>query len=580
MKKINNISLLSVILLVCSCANLDLNPLSEPSSDTWYKTPQEVRISLNDFYRSAWYGMESGFWTDRHTDDYSQRTNIYAIPANSLSADDSGIKEYWSYTYKNISRANRVIAAVEKLRSANSADDMSRYVAEACFFRAYSYSKLITLWGDVPFYLTDITPEEAMKMGRTPKADILKQIYADFDYAAEVLPAENTDSNLRLVDKGCAYAFKARIALYQADYETAKTAAESCIRMGQYSLCPDYGELFRDLTKNDEVIFEIAHSNQLELNSEGTPTTQSIGSFFPRTAGGTHNAQPSWELLAVYEMTNGKTIDDPESGFDCHDPFANRDPRCCYTFAAPKTEILQIIWDPTPSALEVLDVKSGKMVTNKDCKGGTDCKNAAYNGCCLRKGARDAWRTDLHNDNPIILMRYADVLLMYAEAQIELGNTTDPQVLNYINDIRARAYKVDRAQIDKYPSIRTTDQTALRKILRRERRVEFAWEGRRYFDLQRWHQFKNAFSNNMYGFSRTPSVNTAAEKAGNWFWPDTPEFDEDGFPQFKKMYDTYKPFITQHGVRVYDDDDHIYLWPIPSADIVTMQGALTQNTGY
>jgi len=105
MKKIKYIPLLSAILLVCSCANLDLNPLSEPSSDTWYKTPQEVRISLNDFYRTAWYGMETGFWTDRHTDDYSQRTNIYAIPANSLSADDSSIKEYWSYTYKNTSDA-------------------------------------------------------------------------------------------------------------------------------------------------------------------------------------------------------------------------------------------------------------------------------------------------------------------------------------------------------------------------------------------------------------------------------------------------------------------------------------------
>ena len=116
----------------------------------------------------------------------------------------------------------------------------------------------------------------------------------------------------------------------------------------------------------------------LELDENGKPTTQAIGSFIARSAGGTHNAQPSWELLAVYEMTNGKTIDEPGSGFDPHDPFANRDPRCLETFAAPGSRIYGIEWNPAPNALEVMDYTQNRMITNKDSKGGSDASN-----CCL-----------------------------------------------------------------------------------------------------------------------------------------------------------------------------------------------------
>ena len=95
---------------------------------------------------------------------------------------------------------------------------------------------------------------------------------------------------------------------------------------------------------------------------------------------------------------------------------------------------------------------------------------------------------------------------MYAEAKIEL-NQIDDEVLACINDVRARAYKVKRSETAAYPAITVTDQAALRRIVRRERRVELAWENHRYFDLQRWHQFENAFAHNRYGFSRDAKVN-------------------------------------------------------------------------
>lgn len=190
MKKIHVLICMIALLSVTSCVNLDLNPPSAASSENWFSSPEEVRISLNDFYRSTFFVIEEGWTLDRNTDDWAQRTNIYTIAAGSLNASSTSnpnIKTVWSYTYKNISRANRILEALDKLEGKYSTTELNTLRAEARFFRAFAYSRLITLWGDVPFYVTSITPEEAFEMGRTDKAVVLKQIYDDYDYAAIII---------------------------------------------------------------------------------------------------------------------------------------------------------------------------------------------------------------------------------------------------------------------------------------------------------------------------------------------------------------------------------------------------------
>ena len=142
-------------------------------------------------------------------------------------------------------------------------------------------------------------------------------------------------------------------------------------------------------------IFSIPHSNELEINEDGKPMTPAAGSFIPRSAGGTHNAQPSWELLAVYEMANGKTIDEPGSGFDPHNPFAGRDPRCCQTFVAPGEKVCNIEWNPAPDKLETYDYEAGKMVTNKDSKQTAHITDVASQKACVTPGEAAASRTTL-----------------------------------------------------------------------------------------------------------------------------------------------------------------------------------------
>lgn len=563
MKNKVNILILLAVLQFSSCVSLDLNPLDEASSDNWYSDTDDVQLSLNDLYRSYLYVVEAEYFTDRRTDDWAQRDAIYDVVSGTVDSEWSASLSVWTATYKGIVRANMVDEALNRLEDTATPEEINILRAEARFFRAFLYSRLITLYGDVPYYTTYISVEDARQMERTDKAEILRHIYEDFDYAATYLPIENNSTGIYRVSKGAAYALKARIALAQHDYAVAKEAARACIGLNQYSLYEDYGELFLDKNMNSEIIFAIANSSELGKY-------EAVKSWVMRSAGGNNVAQPSWELLAAYTCTDGQPIDESPL-FDPHNPYENRDPRCTYTFVEPGTELNGTVFNPLPSARTT--TSNGTTVSNKDNL--VVDRYAPRNGCTIRKGAQPEWYSVQQNDNPYIIIRYADVLLMYAEADIEL-NTIDDLTLQYINMVRARAYKADYTQTNRYPEVTTTDQTELRRILRNERRVEFAWEGRRYFDLMRWGWFKKAFSHNYYGLPNDETTLTAMENEGNWFWGMTPDIDEDGFADFSKL--AAAGYCNQYGERVYDPK--IELWPIPYEEVALSGGKLTQNEGY
>lgn len=558
--KIIYISLLILGLGVAqSCNDLDLNPLSSASSENWYSNADEITMSLNEMYRKAFYPVETDYWTDRRTDDWAQRDYVYEMCNGSTTSALDTYSNMWTNTYKAISRCIRVIESIDRLNDPS----LASLRAEALFFRAYFYGRLVNCWGDAPFYLKTITTDESFKMGRTDKDVIKEQVYKDFDEAIAGLPVVNNNRGTYRVTKGAALALKARFAIRCGDYAECAARCKDVMDLKEYALYPSYGGLFRDKGYNSEVIFSLA-------NSYAYDQTQSMKAFIPRTAGGTATAQPSWDLLAAYECTDGKTINESPL-FDPHDPYANRDPRCNETFVAPGTEIYGVVYNPHTSALKVYDDHAGKEVKNKDTK--ANDVYAAYNGCCLRKGAQPEWRDGLYNENPQIIIRYADVLLMYAESMNELGKT-DASVLDAVNEVRARAYGVKKAEVTKYPAVDVTDQAALRKIIRRERRVEFAWEGLRYFDLKRWGLLEKAYSTHYYGLLNKQGL-TKYVKDGNWFWPETPVLDEDGFADFSVMYD--KGLIEKYGVHKYDSK--VELFPIPNKDILINKN-LEQNPGY
>jgi hypothetical protein len=230
------------------------------------------------------------------------------------------------------------------------------------------------------------------------------------------------------------------------------------------------------------------------------------------------------------------------------------------------------MYQPHPDSLEVLNFNSGKYQYNNDTR--TNKQYASYNAMCRRKKVDDDW-LDQKAEYDRILMRYADVLLMYAEASIELGQI-DETVLEAMNMVRARAYGVEMEDISSYPAITTTDQAELRMILRAERRMEFTYEGLRYMDIIRWKTAEKVLNTNIYGMLDPADLKEKVVDQGLWFFPETPDVDEDGIPNFDPMYNA--GYIKLLGVRQFDAGRQ-YLWPIPTKEIL-INDNLTQNPGY
>jgi hypothetical protein len=565
MKKIIISTISGILLFFAGCQNLDLNPLSEGSTENWYSNETEITMALNDLYRPALWYWEGNrlFHCDRFSDDWNQRETLYEWVSGSITAETNMVETCWLNTYKGITRANTILSSLEKMKDVIPEEALERFKGEAYFFRACFYSYLIFLWGDVPFYTEYLTIEDAFKMGRTDKGVILKQIYEDFDRAIQTLPLSYT--GLKRVTKGAAYAFKARTAIWMLDWETAATAAKGCIDLDVYSLHPDFGELFLSKTRTSpELIFTMPRSKEL-LND-----AISVGSMYTRLAGGTSTAQPSWELFCAFTCTDGLPIDKSPL-FDPTQPYKNRDPRCAATTVEFGTAHLGFIYDP--GASKVLNLSTNKSVTNKDSQ--LNDQYSAYNGMCLKKGVDGEWTDDKATDVSIMLMRYADVLLMYAEAKMEL-NQIDASVLSAINQIRARAYGVNSSETSRYPAVSETNQQKLRTIIRNERRVELAWENRRWFDLIRWRLAEVALTRPVYALPVKDGL-SANIASGDYFFPKNvlPEIDENGLVDFSKMYATGKIRL----VVPRSFPERQYLLPIPAKERLINEN-MSQNPGY
>src|SRR5690606_19829930 len=283
-------------------------------------------------YRTYVWNLEVNFQTDRWTDDWAQRLVVYEYPAGAITSEWAESETTWLNTYKGITRANRVIESLDRVAETLPEETVSRLRAEALFFRANFYGRLITLYGDVPFYQKTISIEEAFALGRHDAGEILKAVYADFDYANANLPDESGSSDTRRVNRGAARAMKARIALWMSDWEVVRDETEKIVASGQYSLYPDYEQYFQSKKIESETIFSLPRSRDLDI-------VWSSQNFMPRTVGGNAVAQPSWELLAIYPCTDGQFIDESPL-FNPKRPFENRDPRLSATIVEFGTEFL------------------------------------------------------------------------------------------------------------------------------------------------------------------------------------------------------------------------------------------------
>ena len=249
MKQIRFTICAASLLVLMSCVDLNLNPLSEGSSENWYSSQAEIEMSVNDFYRTDFFPIDDMSWSD----DVTIRNTTSAMQNGTLTAENGTIATRWQNYYKGIARALRLINNMDKARSLGVSEaDITRYEGEAYFYMGYAYGMLAFRWGDAILDKVGMNLDEAYSIGRSPKADVLAYSYECFDKAAERLP--NSYSGTQHATKGAAYAFKARVALYNEDYAIAAKAAKDCMDLNVYKLHDNYRNLFT-ASWSDEWIF-------------------------------------------------------------------------------------------------------------------------------------------------------------------------------------------------------------------------------------------------------------------------------------------------------------------------------------
>ncbi len=563
--KIKIIFLFVGLTFLMACNDLNLYPLSEGSSGNWYSTKSEIEMAVSDLYREIFWPKDDDEWTD----DFTRRNDLTPITNATINGQWTTSNDYWTNAYKTIGRANAILSSLDKAKGSVAASDLEKFEAEARFARAAQYSGLISHFGDVIFSTSIMSLDESFTLTKTDKQTILKSIYDDFDFAIAHLPVSYGSTEIKRATRGAALAYKARIALYFQNWTIARDAAKACMDLGIYELYSDFGSLFLSKTKNTkEGVFVIPRS--VALNSY-------LGTDFcwysiSRNSGGLSWFNPSWELFCSFLCTDGLPIDKSPM-FNPRLPFKNRDPRCTATIVEFQTRHLGFMYQPHPDSLKCYNFNSGKYQTNNDNR--ANAQYASFNGLIWKKGVDEDWSDDRKTDPDKILIRYADVLLMFAEAKIELGEI-DASVLNAINQVRARAYKVNVAATSLYPAVTATDKEQLRKVVRLERRMEFAWEGLRYMDIIRWKLADKVLNSDIYGMLDVADLRTKVVNQGLWFFPEVPPIDADGVADFTSMYS--KGLVRLLADRKFDATKQ-YLWPIPTKEVL-INSNLKQNPGY
>ncbi|MES2777381.1 MAG: RagB/SusD family nutrient uptake outer membrane protein [Bacteroidota bacterium] len=564
MKKILIIALAASL---AGCHKLDLTDPSNPTSASFYRNQAELELAVNDLYRIDFWGNDNEFFSDN---------NIYrgfgnAVVNGTLNSEDGTVRNYWLVCYKAIARVNSFLENKDKAASNTPASVMTRLEAEARLIRAYEYSRLIMHFGDVPLITTAIGLEEGYTQSRTPKADVLSFIFSELDFAAANLPLTYTGTQIKRFTKGLAFAIKARTALYMNKWTEAKVASDSVIRLatsGTYSLHSSFAQLFqKEGEASKEIIWSVPKDEKQKIfnGAEGW-----VKEFIARNAGGYGAYFPSFEAVDAFECTDGLPIDESLL-YDRKQPFKNRDPRMTATIVEFGTPWLGFSYQPHPDSINCFSYKSNSMVANNDSRGRAPF--ASFTGFLWKKGIDQSWADRLVEDNDVLLFRLAEMYLTYAEAKAELGEI-DQSALDAINRVRARGYGVAFTDITRYPAVKPGITAAdFKKILKRERRVEFMLEGLRYMDLIRWRLAEKALTAPIVG---QVDPGPTAPRIDNSKWPfaAVPAIDDDGIANYAGFGTGVKTIL----LRKFDPTRQ-YLWPIPAVE-VRVNPNMTQNPNY
>ncbi|HEY0354997.1 MAG TPA: RagB/SusD family nutrient uptake outer membrane protein, partial [Flavisolibacter sp.] len=483
MRNIKNLLFLfTAALFVMGCKRdlLETIPNDRISSEIFWKTDNDAVLAANAVYsflaESAdhfigWDGMSDIVFTNPTGPQEA------SISQGQFNALNSRITNDWNKAYAGIRAANTFLANVDKVQTNNPAL-INRLKGEVRTLRAYFYTQLAFLFGDVPLVTTEISVEESGQLTRTDVEQVWDFISNELTETATLLPLTHTEKGR--ITKGASLAIKARAMLYAGRFQEAANAAKQVIDLNKYSLYSSYKNLFSYAAENNsEVILDIQYVHDTYSNNI-------FQVLAPRSVNANSKWVPTKRIVDMYQMTNGLDINDPASGYDPMNPYENRDPRLKYSIFVPG-EILpnNAIFNPLPNSTTGDAVGSSFVVSPT--------------GFNVRKYVNKEDLTRQNNNGiNFILIRYAEILLTYAEAKIEL-NQIDASVYDAINQVR------QRADVNMPPIAPGLTQDELRAIVRNERSVEFAFESHRFFDIRRWRIAGVVMPGKVYGLTYVDS---------------------------------------------------------------------------
>lgn len=609
------ITLLGSLLFLAGCDSLNTQPKDELPSESVWKDPSLTKSFLANIYNNTGLGYGDPMQTPGHVDEavnihgHGGTTILQSnmTPANRGIWSSPGwrppdlpnyVGYYWPTVFGSIRDLNLLLANVQGSESI-PADEREVLIGEAYFLRAFLYHNLMKKFGGVPVIDKVFELSGDLSKYQVPRAsfkETIDFIVSDLDKAAQRLSVE--PRRMGAATKGAALALKSRVLLHAASdlhaaskspfdmkevvytggdqqqrWQKAKDAAQAVMDMGTYSLeqasgAREYHDLgvkgwgsgqiwARHFSPNGDFdFFGPAHNHSLNVSPNGYNCW-------------TGDA-PTQQHVDAYEMADGSEFSwegaDPESAsepVDARNPYDDRDPRF-------KANILfnNAQWRPRPSAFRApSDANQGiiqtgfyEMPDQDALRPGLDTRgspnqqwNGTKTGYNLRKFIdRDINPNQERGFNPYVHLRYAEILLNYAEAAAELGQTEE--ALEKLNAVRARVGMPD------VPADGGPNRTLMERI-RQEREVELAFEGHRYFDVRRWligpEAYKNAKGVRVVGRLTSKADPEAQQLVRNWY-----DYE-------------YNVFTVQE--REWKDKN--YFVPIPLEEM-NRNPKLVQNPGY
>ncbi len=530
---------LLVAVILCSSLGackkdfLETTPAS-PSDKTIWGSYTNANLFVNDIYA----GLPSDFllfgydpfdnWSDNQFPTFNWVTSLASIAPRNFNSTSSPVNSWWSSCYAQIRKCNIVLKNTPEIPDATQ-EQKDLMVAQARFFRAYWYSWLVNFFGGVPIIEVplDKSSGDTLNYPRSSYDQCVQFIQKDLSDAAGALPVTWSDGkDDGRITKGAALALKSEVELYASKWQDCISSCNEIFSLGKYAL-GDYNTMFIPAGEdNSEVILDIpfdgktkGHSAEVFLSPRVDPASN--------IAAGWGHIQPTQELIDDYEFTDGKPATDPSHAAE---PYTGRDNRfyasILYNGSDWRGGKVWTYYDPA------INVYSNNFDINFSHQGTqTGYYFHKYLDPTLTPSETNYYGKPINGTNAV-LFRLAEVYLNFAEAQNELAGPAT-EVYGKINELRKRGGLAD------LPTGLTKDD--MRKRIRHERRIELAFEGKRYFDIIRWKIGAQVLNTTLHGMKITGS-------AGNW---------------------KYEKVEAYNGKRVFNDQRD-YLFPIPS-------NALDQN---